>query len=387
MKILICVGNWAPAIGGVETVTMDLARGLAARSGSSGEAIGVVVATRTPAGQMNDASLPFRVVRRPGMAKMWRLMRDADIVHFAGPMLAPLLLGVLARRPLVLEHHGFQAICPNGQLLHEPSGSPCQGYFMAGRHGECLRCNAALGTFRSVRMWLLTWLRRWLCRRTNANIAPTAWLAGLLRLPHTRTVWHGLPLAAPPPGEPSADGVLAFAFLGRLVDAKGAHLLLRAACDLKAEGLRFRLKIIGDGPERGRLEGFARVHGLEGVEFLGRLPGEAVEQELLEVSAILMPSLGGEVFGLVALENMMRGKLVIVSDIGALAEVVGDAGLVCPAGDVDAWAGRMREAIRNPTSCKELGDRARKRALALFSLDHMIAGHIRVYRDAMAHAK
>jgi glycosyltransferase involved in cell wall biosynthesis len=100
-----------------------------------------------------------------------------------------------------------------------------------------------------------------------------------------------------------------------------------------------------------------------------------------------MPSLGGEVFGLVALENMMRGKLVVVSDIGALVEVVGDAGLTCPVGDVDAWASCMERLIQNPELCWEWGQRARERAQKLFSIQQMIAGHMDVYSRVLEKAR
>ena len=55
-----------------------------------------------------------------------------------------------------------------------------------------------------------------------------------------------------------------------------------------------------------------------------------------------MPSLG-EIFGLVALENMLRKKVMIVSEIGSLTEVIGDTGLTFPAGDATALAGCFGE--------------------------------------------
>lgn len=383
MKILIYVGNWAPAVGGIETITMDLARGLAApRTAAGARETRVVVATRTPAGTMDDAALPFRVVRRPGLWQLLGLMRDADVVHLAGPMIAPLMLAILARRPLVVEHHGFQPSCPNGLLVHTPTASPCPGHFMAGRYRECLRCNAARGAPRNALMFLLTCYRRWLCRRATVNIMPTRWLGTLLDLPRTTTVLHGLSASAPVATSDAQTPT--FAFLGRLVSAKGVHVLLDAARQLKSEGLKFRLKVIGDGPERERLQAFARTHGLDEVAFLGALPNAEVERELKEASVMLMPSFGGEVFGLVALESMLRGKLVIVSDIGALAEVVGDAGLVCPIGDVDAWASAMRRVIQDPELRAALGRKAYDRAVQHFSSEQMIAGHLQVYESVLA---
>src|SRR4029077_16230079 len=137
MKVLIYTRGFAPQIGGTETHVMLLAQGLAEFAAAPGKAIDVTVATRTPAGAAEDAALPFRVVRRPGPAALLRLIREADIVHLAGPAFLPLLLGLVMRKRVALEHHSFQVACPNGLLVYEPTATPCPGHFMARRHREC----------------------------------------------------------------------------------------------------------------------------------------------------------------------------------------------------------------------------------------------------------
>ena len=106
---------------------------------------------------------------------------------------------------------------------------------------------------------------------------------------------------------------------------KAAQILLKGHPDLE-------LKMIGDGPELPILK--SQIADLDGhVKFLGHVADAELNAVLSGAATVVMPSLGGEVFGLVAAENMMRGKLLIVSDIGALVEVVGDTGLVFPAKD------------------------------------------------------
>ncbi|MFY9528213.1 MAG: glycosyltransferase family 4 protein [Candidatus Acidiferrales bacterium] len=390
MKILIYVHSWAPHIGGVETITRELAEGLT-RPPKDGDSMQVTLATQTPAGTMDDASWPFRVVRQPGLVELLRLMRDADVIHVAGPALAPLILGLLLRKPLVVEHHGFQSTCPNGQLLYEPTRSPCPGHFMAKRYRECLRCNAATGRGTSWKMWTLTFARRWLCKAVSANITPTAWLEEQLKLPRTTTIHHGLSAGVGNQGVLVKDrqpGIINFTFQGRLVSTKGAQVILAAAGRLKSQRLPFHLNLIGDGPNRRNLESLAhefQIHDV--VRFLGYRSGQELEAALAEADAMLMPSLGGEVFGLVALESMLRGKLVVVSDIGALTEVVGDAGMVCSTGDVDAWATCMAKLIQNPALCSELGGKARERALKFFSEDTMIHEHLRMYERGITRSR
>ena len=382
MKLLIYVHSFAPNIGGVETVVMSLAQGLArSGTGNGSSAARVTVVTPTPAGEMDDSTLPFQVVRRPNFAALMRLVRAADVVHLAGPCFLPMLLGLLFRKQIVVEHHGFQVICPNGQLFYEPAQMPCPGHFMAGQHRQCLRCNAGAGTVTSSKMWLLTFARRWLAHYAAANITPTRWLETLLGLPRTTTVHHGVKNGARETRAGTGDEPPTFVFNGRLVATKGAHVLLRAAERLKTKGLAFRVKFIGDGPERRHLEAQAEALQLtDRVTFLGYVPRGALEQTLAEATAIVMPSLGGEVFGLVAAENMMRGHLLIVSDLGALTEVVGDAGLRFPPGDVDVLAGRLRQALESPGLVKVRRQQAGERGTQLFSEERMIGEHLALYR-------
>jgi glycosyltransferase involved in cell wall biosynthesis len=290
------------------------------------------------------------------------------------------------RKPLVLEHHGFQAICPNGQLFFEPISTPCPGHFMARQHRQCLRCNQELGWLGSLKLWAFTFPRRFLCRFADVNIAPTQWLNGLLQLPRSKTIHHGLNEVEEPQTNVNA-GAVRFVFQGRLVSTKGAAVIIAAAARLKTNGCRFELKIIGDGPNRESLEALSRELEISDVvEFLGYLPPERVDRAVAGATAVLMPSLGGEVFGLVALENMLRGKLVVASRIGALEEVIGDSGFACDAGDVSAWADAMERIIHNPELGFELGAKAKERALHLFSENEMVRRHLDVYERIAAGA-
>lgn len=287
-KILIYSRAFAPQVGGIETVVFSLAHGLV-NSGAD-----VTLVTTTPTQSVTIESSPFALVRRPGLLKLARLMIHADVIHLAGPSLVPLLLALLIRRPVVVEHHGLQASCPNGQLFYEPKQSPCPGHFMAGRHPECWRCNAVHGRLHSLRLWLLTFVRRWLCRRALANITPTAWLASVLQLPNVTTIHHGISIAQPSLSPTVVHTPVAFAFLGRLVTTKGVTVLLDAALRLRRAGAPFSIKIIGEGPERGALEARARALGLEEhIAFLGALDDQQLEEVIRGVDVVVMPSLGG----------------------------------------------------------------------------------------------
>jgi glycosyltransferase involved in cell wall biosynthesis len=381
MKLLLYSHFFAPNIGGVETLVLSLAKGLAQLPSASGKAqFDVTLVTQTSASNFDDCALPYRVVRQPGDWQLWKLIQASDVVHVAGTAIMPMVLGKLARKPVVVEHHGFQAICPNGQLLMEPSETPCPGHFMAGHHGVCLRCNSSQGWTASMKLWVLTFVRRLLCKHVAANISPTKWLGELIELPHVVAIPHGIeqPLVrvAPLP----ADEPPRIAFLGRLVSTKGVRVLLNAASILSEEKKSFGLLIVGDGPERNALEELARHPRLNGlVRFTGRLSSEEVAATLSTASMVVIPSLGGEVFGLAVAENMFRGLPVVASDLGAFVEVLGGAGLTFETGNASSLAAQIARLLDEPLLRASLAQRGRERIREFCDVRRMAEAHAGIY--------
>ncbi|HKT24219.1 MAG TPA: glycosyltransferase, partial [Terriglobales bacterium] len=115
MKLLIYSDVFFPSVGGVERVSFNLAHGLASLA-----TFDVTVVTRTDRGNADESELPFVIVREPSLGLLWRLIGLADLVHLAGPAMLPLGLALVRRKAVVIEHHGFQTICPNGQMFHVP---------------------------------------------------------------------------------------------------------------------------------------------------------------------------------------------------------------------------------------------------------------------------
>lgn len=373
MKVVLFASVFAPSVGGVESLVATLASRLPAAGQA---AVELTVVTTTPSAGMDDRAFPFPVVRQPGTRQLIRLLRNAELIHLAGPSLLPMLLAWLLRKPVILAHHGFQTVCPNGQLFFEPQRMPCPGFFIAERFEKCWECNRSRGLRRFSWMWLSTFVRRWLAARASANVVPTRALGETLRLPRTCVIAHGVPETA---GSPAAAAHNTVSYLGRLVSSKGVHVLLQAAVHLRRRGVPFHLQIIGDGPERGALEQQARAAKLNGcVTFRGPLP-DAELDEALAGSVIVVPSLGGEVFGLVAAQSLMAGRAVVASDLAALAEVLGDAGRTFPPGDAAALADRLQQLLGNPAEIACMGVRARQRAKDLFTVERMTRSHLQLY--------
>ncbi len=194
IKLLVYSHFLAPSIGGVETIVLSLVRGLAELRTAKGQPqFDVIVVTQTPAGDFDDRSLAFRVVRQPRLMELWRLIRACDVLHLAGPALMPLFLGRFAGKPVVVEHHGYQAVCPNGILVYQPDGSMCPGHFQAGRYGKCIRCESCQNSvFRSMRNLLLMIPRFWFSRGAAANIAVSRRALERCALPRSSVIYHGI---------------------------------------------------------------------------------------------------------------------------------------------------------------------------------------------------
>jgi glycosyltransferase involved in cell wall biosynthesis len=375
MKLLIYSHVFAPSIGGVETFSMHLARGLAEGNHES-KVTSLTVVTQTAEGREKEPLRgPFRIVRKPGAKHLWKLIGGADKILLAGPALLPLFFALIRRKPVVVTHHGYQSICPNGLLFHLPSQGCCPGYFAAGRYLECLRCNTRTEkTSGSLRSLLLTFVRRGLCWYANSNVAVSDHVARRVALAGVDVIRNGVPVVLPSKrsAEISKAG-FCFGYVGRLVTEKGVATLLNAARLLKDRKCVFRLIIVGDGPGREPLQKMAVEASLhDEVSFKGFQSGSQLQDVLADVSAIVVPSIWEEAAPLSPLEQMMQGRLIIASDLGGLTEQIGDTGLTFEAGNSAALADIMQNVIADPRSVTELEWRARQRALNLYSLDRML---------------
>jgi glycogen(starch) synthase len=385
LRLLIYAYDWAPLVGGVQTVTKDLAEGICVWSRShTDQTIDVTLITETAADGMDDSAFPFAVVRRPGFATLLAKIWSADVIHLANPAFFPLLASWLSRKPTVIEHHGYHSICPNGMLLYKPDNSACPGHFMAREYGKCIACcRGSMGRMRGFRNFFLTFPRRWLCARASANISITDHVAQRISLPHVQTIYHGVRdsgFDATVKTATPVDG-LRIGYVGRFVEEKGLPILLQAARKLKEQGVRFCLTLIGDGDMREKLETEVDRLGIrDRVTFTGYLTDAALAAALRKIQVIVMTSQMEESAGLAAMEHMMRAGVVVVADIGGLSEVVGEAGLKFIPGDPNSLYARLREIADNPSAISGLPTAARRRALDKFALLAMIADHVSLYQ-------
>jgi glycosyltransferase involved in cell wall biosynthesis len=162
--------------------------------------------------------------------------------------------------------------------------------------------------------------------------------------------------------------------IGALLHLKGFALAMDAFAELRREEPTAEYWIIGDGPERRRLEQRARAHGVaDGVHFFGHLPRHEVMTALGECDALLHPTLHDS-GGFVCIEALAAGRPVVCLDLGGPAVIVAaNCGFRVPADDPDRAPGALAAALRalahDPSLRQRLGEAGRQRAAALFDWD------------------
>jgi glycosyltransferase involved in cell wall biosynthesis len=178
-------------------------------------------------------------------------------------------------------------------------------------------------------------------------------------------------------GEPLVIG-----YVGRLVEEKGPQLLLQAMAGLGGE---WRLRLLGAGPLRAKLERLAGDLGLAGrVAFDPPIPSAEMPGYLNRLDVLVLPSLTRphwkEQFGRVLIEAMACGVDVVGSTCGEIPHVIGDAGLLFPEGDVEALRARLAQLMGDPDLRRDLARRGRERVLARYTQAQVAAETYEVYR-------
>ena len=126
-------------------------------------------------------------------------------------------------------------------------------------------------------------------------------------------------------------------FLGRLVSDKGVDLLISAISFLKEKNLFPTLSIIGIGEDEQKLKKLTIDLDLEGqITFLGLKKGEELVNILNQHEIMVIPSIWSEPFGIVALEGIACGCVIVGSENGGLKEAIGSCGVTFPNGDIRA---------------------------------------------------
>lgn len=145
---------------------------------------------------------------------------------------------------------------------------------------------------------------------------------------------------------------LELVFVGALNDAKGVGRVLATALALRERGVPFRLRLLGDGPDRPRYEAWAAERDLRDVVFHGWVSREEVGRYDAAAHFILHPSLSSEGWPKALSEAMAYGAVPIASAISSMPQILAasGAGVALPAEDTDGAAAAIVDYVNNPDS-------------------------------------
>ncbi len=295
-----------------------------------------------------------------------------DVVHFHNVSLVggP---GVLAygRGVKLYTMHEHWLVCPM-HVLWKYDREPCV-------EPACLRCSLVFR--RPPQAWRYTSLLERAAGEIDLFLSPSRFT----RDAHVdrgfdrpiRTLPYFLPTTSAPAAEVAARARPYFLYVGRLERLKGVETLID----------RFRtyrnadLLVAGDGEHGAALRRLAR--GMDNVRFLGRVHPSELPRLYAGAVALLVPSVGYEVFGIVILEAFAQRTPAIVHDLGALPEVIVESGGGRTYGTGDELLAALEELRLRPDVRDELGAKGHAAWLARWSEDP----HVESYFEAIEEAR
>lgn len=167
---------------------------------------------------------------------------------------------------------------------------------------------------------------------------------------------------------------------------KGLQYLLHAYARLLDRHPDLELLLVSKPNPGGATERLVQRLGIEDrVRFVNGISTEEMVRYYAQATIAVCPSVY-EGFGLPAGEAMACGVPLVSSDGGALPEVVGDAGVLCPAQDVQALVEAIDSLLRDPARRAELGERAKRRIERHFSWQVCARQMTQYYRQVLADA-
>jgi len=354
LRVAVVTQDFPPSIGGIQTYALELARRLAVHLDAL-----VVVAPKQVGDAEVDRALPFEVVRVAGGAAfpvthgaaLVRALRSHRLdtvlaMHWGSSLEAALLRRAGRIDRLVTAVYGRDL------LLAPWAAVPlAQAGYDRARKLALHRADVVVGCSRYTVSLAEALGARATCV-VPGGVDPTVFVptdASDLRRS------HGL------------EGDRVILVLCRLVRRKGVDTLLRALPAVCVRVPNARLVIVGDGPERGRLEAMARSEGVaERVRFIGRAPQADLVRWYSAADVFAMPARleppDVEGFGIVFLEASACAVPVVGPNEGGPLDAIveGETGLCCDPRDVSAVAASLLRVLEDPAYARALGEAGRR---------------------------
>lgn len=174
-------------------------------------------------------------------------------------------------------------------------------------------------------------------------------------------------------------------FVGRLVGRKGCINLLKALYKLRQSQNISKLKvlIVGDGPERTNLEQYVQDHKLSEIcDFKGYVTESEKKKILQSTKLAIYPATGGESFGIVLLEAMAGGAVVLAGSNPGYSTVLGELPEVMfKPNDIDELANKLASLIRNDKALQQIKLKQQK-IVKQYDIDIVGSAILETYKQA-----
>lgn len=190
-------------------------------------------------------------------------------------------------------------------------------------------------------------------------------------------------------GKRNAHEGIEIVFLGRLVSRKGCQELLRAVALLntKQKLIGVHITIVGSGPQAKSLKAYVKSHKLSMVDFTGQATEAEKADYFATADIVVLPSLGGESFGIVILEAIAAGQAVVLGGDNEGYRTVLDDRMLVRVTDEVAFADKLEQLISDKALRAQLHKWQQKR-LHDFDVSVVGAEIVKEYQAAIAkHAR
>ncbi len=326
MNILLTAHRFYPDVGGTETAAQSMAQEFS-KAGHK-----VVVVTQSPGEPIPGVA--YELVRRPHALRLLELYQWCDVVLQRTMALRTSWPLLFKRKPWVVIHNDW------------------------------------MDRGRGLRVWLKQQVPRF-----ATNIAISQAVATRLPVPATVILnAYRSDIFKTSLNDKRNNDLI---FVGRLIRGKGVGLLIEAVRELAQRGIRRELTIVGTGHDAA--EFMLAAEGLP-VTFAGIKRERELAQVIADHKIMVVPSLEPEPFGIVALEGLACGCLVVAARHGGLPEAVGPHGVLFEPGNLHALADAISEADdRAPELLNGVAQYLRRH-----QADYVVAKYLEVLKAAIA---
>ena len=304
----------------------------------------------------------FAFARIVGRVRALNRVQPVDLIHAHAPLPAghaAMLLSTELNLPYVVSVHGLDAFSTEQ---------------VKGRSGQWCARIARRVYQRSKRVICIS------------EAVREAVLQGMGNGCRTSVVYNGVDPKVFSPAESSKAEDLRLLSVGNLIPIKGHDVLLRAFTQIAPEFPSLTLDVIGDGPERKRLNQLAHELGVSNrVQLLGRQSRQKVTEAMRRCTVFALPS-SYEGLGCVYLEAMSSGRPAIACRGQGISEIIrqGVNGFLVGPGNDKELALVLGMLLRDEQKRQNIGAAARDAILDRFTLKQQAEHLARIYRECVA---